>query len=297
MPVPGIGLVGDAGRYPTVSTWIISPDVVKAGLVAVNSAPDDHFTAGPHCGVIPSTGGHVGGDVDSPPVGARVVSASGVQIGTDVRDSAPDDHFIAGPYCRVNSSGLGRVGCAGGGPTVRAGIIPPAGVQNAAGALSAPDDHFAASPDCSVVPSGLGCACGAGRYPTVGAWIVSASGVKRIGAIAIPSAPYNHFVAGPHCRVVGSGRRRVDRGGSCPAIGAGIIPPASVQRAAVPSAPYDHLTPCPHCRLNFSGIGCAGGAGWSPRVVDAGARRTGYYWKGVVCVDCRPCHRHSHFAS
>ena len=43
------------------------------------------------------------------------------------------------------------------------------------------------------------------------------------------SAPNDHFTAGPHCRVIGSGSGRVGGAGGCPSIRAGIVSPASVQ--------------------------------------------------------------------
>ena len=45
-----------------------------------HSAPDDHFTAGPDCGVIVSASGRVGGAGGCPTIGAGIVSPAGVRI-------------------------------------------------------------------------------------------------------------------------------------------------------------------------------------------------------------------------
>src|SRR5207253_5813454 len=84
---------------------------------AKDAAPDDHFAAGPHCRMLVSGIGRVGGGGGCPTVGAGIISPAGVQIAADT-SSAPDDHFAAGPDCRVTVSGSGRVGKAGGCPCV-----------------------------------------------------------------------------------------------------------------------------------------------------------------------------------
>ena len=87
--------------------------------------------------------------------------------------------------------------------------------------------------------------------------------------LPVKSAPDDHFVAGPDCRVIDSGSGRVGGAGGCPTIGARIVSPASVQIAAgiVNSAPDDHFAAGPHCRVNVSGSGRVGGAGGCPTVV------------------------------
>ena len=82
------------------------PPVLKSWSVI--SAPDDHFTAGPHRRVTYRA------------VGALVVlvavqlSVLGLYLPPVFKrltaTSAPDDHFTAGPHCRVTVSGSGRVG-------------------------------------------------------------------------------------------------------------------------------------------------------------------------------------------
>src|SRR5439155_13337683 len=91
---------------------------VSIGIIS-NSAPDDHFTAGPDCRVSGSAIGRVGGVGGCPTVSAWVISPAGVQILEIVILSAPDDHFTASPDCRVTEPGCGRVGGAGGCPSIR----------------------------------------------------------------------------------------------------------------------------------------------------------------------------------
>ena len=166
----GRGRAGGAGSCPTVGAGIVSPaGVQNAG--AADSAPDDHFAAGPHCRVKLSGSGRAGGAGSNPVVGAGnrqtgAVSPAGVQIAA-AAGSAPDDHFGAGPHCRVKVSGSGRAGGAGSCPTVGAGIVSPAGVKIAAAIKSAPDDHFAAGPHCRVIFSGSGRVGGARGCPRV----------------------------------------------------------------------------------------------------------------------------------
>jgi hypothetical protein len=47
--VPGSGRVDGAGAHPTISAGTVSTACVKEGDPI--SAPNDHFTAGPDCGV------------------------------------------------------------------------------------------------------------------------------------------------------------------------------------------------------------------------------------------------------
>src|SRR5262249_21868955 len=68
------------------------------------AAPDDHFAAGPHCGVIGSLTRLVGGAGGCPTIRAGVISPAGA-----VACRAPDDHFAAGPDCGVLLSRGGRV--------------------------------------------------------------------------------------------------------------------------------------------------------------------------------------------
>ena len=46
----------------------------------------------------------------------------------------------------------------------------------------------------------------------------------------LPSAPDDHFAAGPDCRVISSGAgSAVSGAGGCPTVGAGIVSPAGVK--------------------------------------------------------------------
>ena len=90
-------------------------------IAASLSAPDDHFTASPHCRVTVSGSGRVGGAGGCPTI--RV----GLYLPPVFRKlpliSAPHNHFAAGPHCRVTVSCIGRVGGAGGCPTIGARIV------------------------------------------------------------------------------------------------------------------------------------------------------------------------------
>ena len=95
--------------------------------IAIISAPNDHFTAGPHCRVIKAGIGCVGVG-GCPTVGAWMIFSTGVKLGGNTL-AAPDDHFTACPHSGVTVAGSGRVGDAGACPSVRARIISPAGVE------------------------------------------------------------------------------------------------------------------------------------------------------------------------
>jgi hypothetical protein len=101
--------------FPPVLSW----------MLASCPPPDDHFTATPHCRVVLSTSGRVGGAGGRSGIRDGIVSAAGVEIDAKT-DSTPDDHFTASPHCRVIGSPSGRVGRAGGRPAIRAGVISPA---------------------------------------------------------------------------------------------------------------------------------------------------------------------------
>ena len=172
----GIGRVGGAGGCPTVGAGIVSPAGVQIASCHP-SAPDDHFTAGPHCCVPVSGRGRVGGAGGCPTVGAGIVSSAGVQKVPP--SSAPDDHFTAGPHCRVIRIGqrarwwcwwLSNYRCWDCISRRCSKSMP----------LSAPDDHFTAGPHCCVPVSGRGRVGGAGGCPTVRAGIVSPAGVQKL---------------------------------------------------------------------------------------------------------------------
>src|SRR4029077_6922200 len=146
--------------------------------ININSAPDDHFSAGPDCRMVyPGLISVVGW---CPTVGVGIISPAGVSV-ESAHLSAPDDHFIARrPHCGMKGSTSRRASCAGGCPTVGAGIIFPAGIQIVRADVipSAPYDHFSAGPDCCVAIARVGRADVAGRGPTVCGRIISAAGVE-----------------------------------------------------------------------------------------------------------------------
>ena len=91
-------------------------------------APDDHFSAGPHCrSVSPSR--RVSRARGCPAIRARIVSPAGVHPGGAAGNSAPDDHFTSGPHGRDTVPGIGRVHAAGSRPTVRGRVVSPTSVE------------------------------------------------------------------------------------------------------------------------------------------------------------------------
>ncbi len=94
--VSRLGRVGEAGGCPTVGAGIVSAaGVNKGGLdVAVKSAPDDHFSSGPHCRVIGSGIRSVGEAGGCPTVGAGIVSPTSIRIAGDVIVSAPEGRSV-----------------------------------------------------------------------------------------------------------------------------------------------------------------------------------------------------------
>ena len=79
------------------------PPVLKK-VRRYQSAPDDHFAAGPHRRVSLSGSGRVGCAGGCPTVSAGIVSPASIKDGA-VAVSAPDDHFAASPDCRVSEIG------------------------------------------------------------------------------------------------------------------------------------------------------------------------------------------------
>ena len=153
-------------------------------MIETVAAPDDHFTATPHCRVTFSCGGCVVSARGYPTVRAGIVSPAGIKIVSAAGISAPDDHFSAGPDRRVLESTRRRVGRAGGHPAIGCGIVFPAGVPIAR-TESTPDDHFTASPDRCVVGSASGRVDDAGGCPViVCAWRISfGNSWKSVGAV------------------------------------------------------------------------------------------------------------------
>src|SRR5947207_1710700 len=103
MAVARSGGVVDRCSCPGIDRRIVSAAGVRIAGEAIKSAPDDHFTAGPDCGMSFSARGHVGGAGNRPTIRAGIVSPTSIQFpGTVV--STPDDHFTASPHCRVKVS-------------------------------------------------------------------------------------------------------------------------------------------------------------------------------------------------
>ena len=161
------------------------PPVLKNWGRRQNSAPDDHFAAGPNCGVKNSGIGRIGGAGGRPTIGARIVSPASVEIHYC---STPPQTIISLPVHTAvwASRAVGRVGGAGGCPSVRAGIISPAGVYKGAAVKSAPHDHFATGPHCRVKLSACGRVGGADGCPGVRAGIISPAGVYKGAAVKSP---------------------------------------------------------------------------------------------------------------
>jgi hypothetical protein len=174
--------VDGACRRPTVRAGIVSPASVRIRRTAPRtmSAPDDHFVAGPYCGMRVSLGRCVSSAGSCPTIPGGVICAAGVCIIERFIDAAPDNHFAAGPDRRVNDSAKRHIDNTRRHPTIVSGIVSAASMQIRMvrdRVSSTPDDHFTARPDCGVIPScgrHVDCAC---RRPTVRAGIVSSAGV------------------------------------------------------------------------------------------------------------------------
>ena len=89
------------------STRTVSPATVSR-VVAVVSAPDDHFSISPHCCVLPTGSRRVSGCSSNPTVCARIVSAASIFVTVRAK-SAPDDHFGASPHCGMQYAGSGAL--------------------------------------------------------------------------------------------------------------------------------------------------------------------------------------------
>ena len=101
----------------------------------------------------------------------------------------------------------------------------------------------------------------------------------------VKSAPPQTIISLPvHTPCEPAGSRRVSGAGGCPAIGAGIVPPAGVQigSAAGNPTPDDHFTARPHCCVTGSGTGRVGGAGGCPCILNASIRASRYVGKRIA---------------
>ena len=98
---------------------------------------------------------------------------------------------------------------------------------------------------------------------------VSAAAIPSIG-IPNASAPNDHFITGPHCRVTSSSGRCVNQASSNPAVCARRVSPTRVEKC-VPtrnSAPDDHFIARPDCGVRRSATRCIHDRCRSPTVRD-----------------------------
>ena len=116
------------------------PPVLRTGHDAISSAPNDHFTACPHCRVTDSAIRRVGCVSGCPTIRHGIVPAAVVKKVDGIVKPAPDNHFATAPHCSVTHSRRGSV-ASGSCPTIGAGIVSPARVEHES-TTSAPDDHF-----------------------------------------------------------------------------------------------------------------------------------------------------------
>ena len=103
MIVAANGRVGRAGRCPSVRARVICPAGVQSARRIVDSAPNDHFAARPHCRVIGPHDRCVSRTRGCPGVRERIVTPAGVKpVPADIKKiAAPNNHFDTGPDCRV----------------------------------------------------------------------------------------------------------------------------------------------------------------------------------------------------
>ena len=122
----------------------------------------------------------------------------------------------------------------------RAGMVSPAGVEKPPSIHPRRSFHCRSRLPCDTRGQGALVVLVAIQLSVLG--IVSPAGVQN--TLFPVSTPYDHFTAGPDCRVRESGSGRVGRAGGCPTIRAGIVSPAGVQRATLPIHPRRSF----HCR-------------------------------------------------
>ena len=206
MKLSAVGRVGGAGSCPTIRAGIVSPAGVQDRCQSSVSAPDNHFTAGPHCRV------RVSGSrarwwcwwLSNCPcwdcISRRCSNGRCHHIrprrSFHCRSRLPCDRL--GQRARWWCWWLSNYPCRD--------CISRRCSHRRAAIIPAPDDHFTASPNCRVTVSGSGRVGGAGGCPTIRAGIVSPAGVQQ-DVDTVNSAPDDHFTAGPDCRVMSLGQR------------------------------------------------------------------------------------------
>ena len=201
--VSAFGRAGGVSGYPTLRARIVSATGVEkvVGITVIlikGPAPDNHFSAAPHCGVRNASIGRVVGGRVYPSVGNGIVSPPCIQKAGVSTLPTPDNHFSASPNCRVLVSRNGRVDGACSRPTVAFWIVSPAVVYKPVKIDSTPDDHFAAGPDCRMGVSGRRRIDNAGGYPIVRDRIVSPACIQKGATIIAVSAPDDHLTTGPN---------------------------------------------------------------------------------------------------
>ena len=107
MTASAIGGVGGAGSCPSVRAGVISA-ACACVAATYESAPDDHFMAGPDCRVTRSTLGSIGHGGSCPSVRAgKVLRAS--PKGASAIITAPDDHHSARSTLQCDRSAVGTL--------------------------------------------------------------------------------------------------------------------------------------------------------------------------------------------
>ena len=190
----GLGRVGGTRSCPAIGGGIVSSASIKIHLGTPSvAAPDNHFTARPHCGVIDASSGAF---VVLVAVQLSVLGLYLPPVFTmeDVIISAPDDHFTVSPHCCVTISAMGASVVLVDIQLSVLGLYLPPVFKTPRRISTTPDDHFTAGPDCACDSSRVGRVGHAGGCPTVGAGIISPAGVANSRPF---SAPDDHFTASP----------------------------------------------------------------------------------------------------
>ena len=247
---------------PTISAWIVSPARVQIAAKAVQSAPDDHLTAGPDRRVKVPASGRVGGAGGCPTVTCwdcifRRCSKS--QWGSSSRPTRSFHCQSRRPHAefgrRARSlcwwlSNCRYSDCI----SRRCYSRQPS---------SAPDNHFGAGPHCRVRVSGS-------RHIGECWWLSKCRCwdciCRRCSTRKGPARPRQSFRCRSTLPCELPGRWCVSGARRCPTVGDRIISSAGVRMTGLSAAPDDHFAPGPDCRVIASAIRRAGGTGGCPTV-------------------------------
>ena len=85
----------------TICAGIVSPASVQVVNLIINAAPDDHFTAAPHCPVTLSANRRVCCAGGLPIIRDWIISAAGIQKDLKIENAAPGQLF----HCRSTPRG------------------------------------------------------------------------------------------------------------------------------------------------------------------------------------------------